>query len=388
MERIKELRAKAEAGEITDEEKVELEGLEEAEVVAAEDAAAQKAANLILAKMAEGIKKDTVEVKNVEPATKTGFADLSKEKQMLHWLKSLGAKNIKAAAVMDETNMADIVTPEDFIKELDKMVVEYGVTRRNATIYSVNSNTYHVNKLTGEVTVAKVGEKAKIGASNLDTTPVTISLDKYAGIALLTDELDEDSVINLWNEMSESFGRAFAESEDTLTFAEVLANGTQVVMGTGLDTFAEITFGEIRRLVDAVHPQALKNGKFYLHRSILSILGGLKDKNDRPLLADGVNGADAKTLYGYPVELVEVMPTSAESADDTAFIAFGDLKKVTFIEKAGTRFKVLSEGTVTVDGTEVNLGEQDCQALRAIRRYNVGMVRAEALAVLVTAHSA
>ena len=77
------------------------------------------------------------------------------------------------------------------------------------------------------------------------------------------------------------------------------------------------------------------------------------------------------TIWGYPVELVEVMPASTATADDTPFIIFGDLRKgCIFGQKGGLRVERFDAGSIrnVANNADINLITTDRQAVRFIER--------------------
>jgi HK97 family phage major capsid protein len=119
-----------------------------------------------------------------------------------------------------------------------------------------------------------------------------------------------------------------------------------------------------------------------MHRSIRSIIRKLKD-NEGAYIYQAPSANAPATIWGYPVVEVEAFPASTDTAADTSFVLFGNLRKAAWVGvKAGGLSVMLSnQATVSEVGGEsdLNLFEQDMSALRFVER--IGYVEVLPLAV-------
>jgi HK97 family phage major capsid protein len=103
------------------------------------------------------------------------------------------------------------------------------------------------------------------------------------------------------------------------------------------------------------------------------------------LWQNGPNGIVDGTIWGYPYELVEVLPHVADDGNNKAFIIFGDAEYSYLIMKKGLQLTNLVEGTISgADGSTINLAEQDMTALRAVSRMNAKVHFPTAFSVIGT----
>lgn len=322
--------------------------------------------------------KEKVEVKSLgEVEAKIEIEEeVSKEMKLVEHLKTL-----QTTSTYD-----DLIPPAEFVAEIQKLEEQYGVALRDAYIHRTTKTSVVLPKKTGDLVVYETSEGAKKTESTPTYDQVEITLKKYAAIAPLTDELDEDAAVNIWNELTESFARAFAKKADEIVFTDAtvgilnIAN-TNVVTMTAAKGFNNVTFDNLSDMIDGVPSDSQKNGKFYFHRTLLGVLRKVKDvTSGQYIWQPGPNGGVSGTLWGYPYELVEVMPTINDNAPSTEFMIFGDLKKYRLVERTGIQLKVLEEGTVG----STNLGEQDAKALRGVKRMYGKAIFPEAFSVLKT----
>lgn len=313
----------------------------------------------------------------------------TKAVKFVKFLKSLAEGDITAAKALNEGVTEEggaLVPPADFIAELVQLEEEHGVAMRNCRIRRTDRTTVEIPTQTGQVAVYETDEKYPKTESEPEFDLIDITVKKYAAITALSDELEEDSAIDIWNEIAQDYADAFARTQDELVFTDAtigLLNiaGTNAVTIDG-DSIEDITFDDLVDATCAVPTKSMRNGKFYFHRTILCILQKLKSAVDGHYIwQPGPNGAVDGTIWGHPYELVDVMPGLEDDDDDTGFIVFGDLNFYMLVLRNNMTLKVLEEGTVGSN----NLGEQDMKALRAVQRFYGEALIPDAFAVIKTA---
>lgn len=340
-------------------------------------------------------RKGILPTKEVKQVVKTD------QEKIADFFKALISGDTKALTTSSgDTPKAGYLIPTEFQAEvLRVMYDEYGVARRDMRYlpFTGPGNTRTIPKLGSSVSVAWTNE----GASKTATQPtfglVTQTLKKLAAIVPLTEELFEDSAISLIPLLTELFGEALAKEEDTQFFAGtgspwtgILSNGSvqAVTLGSG-ETFADLNADDLLDMTAKVAPSMRRNAKFYMHTTILNVIKKLKDENDN-YIYEKPGGQDAPNgkIWGYAVEVVDVMPALTDTASNKAFVVFGDLKKTCiFGDKQQMRVRVLEEATITdTDGeTTINLAEQDMIALRIVERVGYVAALPEQICVCKTA---
>lgn len=287
--------------------------------------------------------------------------------------------------------------PEELRAEVLRIAeTQYGVARREMMYlpFSGPGNERKIPTLATSVSVAWVNEGAKKGGTNPTFGLVTQTLKKLAAIIPFTEEILEDSAVNLTQLVATLFAEAVAKEEDIQFFrgtgspwTGLLRNGSvnHVDMGAGED-MSDVTADDLLDMIDATPAGALPGAKFYLHRHALSYIRKLKADGKYIFQApsEGLPG----TIWNYPYELVEAFPDkTAGEAQVTPIIAFGNLKMAcVFGDKQQIRAKLLDQATITDgDGTTViNLAEQDMVALRLEERVGYVVALPEAVTVLKT----
>jgi HK97 family phage major capsid protein len=218
----------------------------------------------------------------------------------------------------------------------------------------------------------------------------------------MTRELLEDEEIDLFAFVGERVAQGFAKAEDLAffigdgsgtygSFTGVLkhASANIVTMASTKVAFSQMTADDLLDMQDATPTEALANGKYYMHRSILSIVRKLKGSDGQYIYQAPGEGLPA-TIWGKPVVIVEAMIASSASAVSTKFVIFADLKKATILGYKGAisadRFNA---GVVrnVADNADINLITTDREAIRWVERVGMIVLQPTAITVLKTAAS-
>jgi HK97 family phage major capsid protein len=279
-----------------------------------------------------------------------------------------------------------LIPPAEFVADVLRIASEYGVARREMMYlpFSGPGNSRQVPALGTSVSVTWTNEATKKGATQPVLNLVTQTLKKLSAIVPFTEELLEDSAVDLYTLLVDLFAEAIGVEEDAQFLAGtgspwtgVLKNGSvQVVnMGTG-EGFSAITADDLLDMTSKVKPSVRRGGKFYMHTTVMDVVRKLKDTQGNYIYQQPAGDIPAK-VWGYEVVETDVMPALTDSAAATAFVIFANLKKVAIMgDKQQMRVKLLDQATITdTDGqTAINLAEQDVLALRVVER--VGYVLA------------
>jgi len=283
--------------------------------------------------------------------------------------------------------------------EIRHLVTQYGVARREMTSIALTKNSYKANNLATDVTVYWVDEAAAISSSQVVLGQEELSLKKLGAIVTLTSELLEDTEIDFISFIAERVAEGIAQAEDeaffkgdgTSTYGSFTgllnnANVNEVVLaGT---TFASMDADDLLDMIDDTPAGALANAKFYYHRTIKSIIRKLKDSQLNYIYqAPSVSGP--ATVWGYPEVLVEAMPTASNTAADTSFVLFGDLRKACIqgYKSSGLVMARFNAGVVrnVANNADINLITTDREAIRFTERTGYITIIPTAVTKLTTA---
>lgn len=281
------------------------------------------------------------------------------------------------------------LVPDEFDPTLIRLVEQYGAFRRRAQISRMARDTKNVPRRTGGVTAYWVSEGNAPTASQMAVDNVKLIAKKLAAIIIWSSELDEDSLINIGDELMQEIALAFAQSEDNAAF---LGDGTSTYGGvTGLSStiqktvtdaggtwttdahklynpsvvgasgnlWSEVAMADLTAMVGSVLSTVNENNcAWFCHRlfywsvmvKLLAAQGGSPAAEAKGPLGGG------NTFLGYPVEYVQVMPSAAAASsiplyfgDMAMAAAFGDRRERTLALSDQYKF---AEDQLAIRGTE------------------------------------
>jgi HK97 family phage major capsid protein len=303
--------------------------------------------------------------------------------------KALADENLKKLGKTKELTTDDDSSPyggylvdHELSAEIRHIMTEYGVARSEMMTIQLSKNSYKANELVTDATVYWVDEGVAMLSTQTVLGQTELTLKKLGIIATATRELLQDQEVDIFSFIAERVGELLARAEDLAFFmgdGSVTYGGftgllkqtstVNVVTMTGT-TFASMTADDLLTMVDNTPTGALNGAKFYLHRSILSIVRKLKD-DDHQYLYQRPSESGPSTIWGFPTKHVEVFPASSASAAATAFVLFGNLKKGTiFGYKGAIDAKRFDSGVVrnVANGADINLITSDREAIRWVER--------------------
>lgn len=316
-------------------------------------------------------------------------------------LKELGQRTNKAMTTADDDDAsAGFTIPEVLATEVLRLPsVGYGIARKEFGYNLLTvGNSKRVTALGSTLSVYWVDEGESKPSSQPAFSVVTLTLKKLAVIVPMTEEVVEDSAVDLTGLVAQLIREAIDMEVDLQFF-----NGDGTVW-TGLlnDTSILATTLAATKYAAGVRPEdimaledntsASVNGKYYMHRTMLTKIRTLRQNADGTgdYMYNPIGGGAEQygTLNGRPVVLVEAMPTYTEAnAANEPIMLYGDLKRgVAYGEKSDVKLKLLDQATITdVDGeTVINLAEQDMIAVRAVQRVGMKVTLASAMRRMVS----
>lgn len=337
----------------------------------------EEATKLFEAKDLEGAENKIAEIDNLEREYKVAEKLFKNEKEevsdeIINKVKSNNkiknfADNIrKIRNSMNEGTGTDggYTVPEDVSTDIEhlreaKFSLEQLV---NVETVSTMSGKRTYKKRSSQTGFTKVGEGAAIGVK---ATPqydrISYTIDKYAGILPVTNELFEDSDANIYNELTSWIADESRVTRNKLILEQIKTN-TETEL-KGLD--------DIKKVLNVTLGQAFKaTSVIVTNDDGLQYLDTLKDSDGKYLLAK--SPADPMLMVlsaGATTVPVRVIP-NADLATTTNKIPFiiGDLKEGI---KLFDRKKINIITSNTAAAGELNAFEEDLTLFRAIEREDV-----------------
>jgi HK97 family phage major capsid protein len=320
---------------------------------------------------------------------------------------------MKALFMNDHQSLKDVsglsqsaggyLIPEELRSEVLRIAEDqYGLARREFRYlpFTGPGNSRKIPTLASSVSVAWTDEAGEKQSTAPTFSVVEQVLKKLAAIVPMTDEIIEDSTINLTALVAELFAEAVAKEEDLQFFngdgtvwTGILNNGNVNVVNTATTDPADVSAENLLAMVDAQPSGALNGSKFYMHRTIFSKIRSLRE--DSVSAGDGAGGylvssptaTAPASIWGYPIELTDAFPAVSVTGNDAPFVLFGNLRVAAiFGDKQQLRVKLLDQATVnnSANNGTLNLAQQDMMAVRIVERVGYVLALPTACTVLKT----
>lgn len=292
------------------------------------------------------------------------------------------------------------LVPELLLAEVYRWIYEAGIARRDMRYlpFSGPGNERTIPTLLQSVIVGWVDQGGMKPKTKPYVGKVIQRLEKLAAICVMTEEIVEDSAIDLISFVGQLFGEAIAIEEDRVFFAGNLLAGDPfngVINAAGVVPIPMPA--NLSQAVQALNigiysiPTPARAGaKFYMNPAVYAMLQVAR----QDLLAEGdglgpfivqhpVEGGPA-TMWGYPIVLTDELPGMVDNLNPgDPFMFFANLQKTcVYGDKLGLRVKMLTEASITdAQGDKINLAEHDLLAIRVHKRVGYVPVLPNGIAV-------
>jgi len=289
-----------------------------------------------ISKLEEQVKNEKIEYPEMGVASKASVDDVSikyfqmlarKDKAGIQKLCLETAKDVEAEkkALVGGSNLV----PAPVRAQIYEVATKYGVLRRNASVFQMTSDTLKLPTAGNDLTLTDTSAGVAYTSKTVTVSSATLTAVKSTGYIDLEEETLADANISVLNYIYEVFGRAVGKYEDTKGFTDgtagILATGTAYTLGASDDAFEDLDFTDLSAIPVTLSEGHRDGAKFYMHATILAMLQQKQDSNNNFIFSPP--GADMPgRIWGWPYETSEVLPDTGDSAADTEFMVFGNLK--------------------------------------------------------------
>jgi len=285
------------------------------------------------------------------------------------------------------------LVPEPLSTAIIELVMQYGVFRRNAGRVPMTSDTMIIPRRSGGLTGYFVGEGDAITSSTKSWDNVKLITKDYGVTTRISNQLASDAIISVMDDLATEIARVFAQNEDecgfngsgTSTYGGITGLQTRlktvawtapsvntgagaVEWGTGTD-HSNITSANLTSLMALLPTYARFGAKWFCSPAFYdAVMTRLALAQGGSTATEMVNGILQYKFLGYPVELVEVMPTTG--TDQLFSCYFGNLQMAA---KFGDRqqLAIASSDSATIGGYSVF--ERNEIALRGTERFDINV---------------
>jgi len=299
-------------------------------------------------------------------------------------VRSFGAENRSALTT------SDIPLPTQYGSEVVELIWKYGQARQHATIYPLGSGTAKLPKLKTSPAFGFMDMSEVVPEKSPKIEFVDFNAKKAGGIVRVPSEIEADSIVAIGQFLARYMAREFAKWEDVVLFnadgsstyksisgvckkADTL--GKKVQLAAAKTSPSDITLANLRALRAKVASAALASSAYYMNLTHESHLTSFNNVTNGQVFT-WTNGQ--ARLDGFPVRWVDVLPVFDTDAHASQYqVAFGDLSYWYFGER----------GTPRIETSRDVFFATDEIAIRALERFDCGLMADEAMAVLQLAAS-
>lgn len=251
----------------------------------------------------------------------------------------------KAATGMSEGMSADggYMVPVEVSNRIIELVQMQSIVRRLATLFPMGSKTRTIPTQLTEPVVYWTDEAATKTKTKATFGQMTQTAKKLATIVALTDELLEDSSIDMEAFIFRKVAGAFGREEDRVAFVGKVASGdpfngiiyNSSVTAVTMDG-ATVGYADLVDLIFGVNPAYRPGSRFVLNDQALTAFMKLIDGNQRPIWNPGdIQSGVPGTLMGYPYETTDKFPTNLGTGTDETVAIFGNFKEGVWLSPRG-----------------------------------------------------
>ncbi len=251
---------------------------------------------------------------------------------------------IRNALTVGTDTEGGFTVPDSWLKTLINSLTDNVVMRDISTVIQTSSTT-NLPLVSDNGSAAWLDEGAAYPESDIVFGAGVIEAWKSGRIIKVSEELLQDSVINLEAEISRIFGLTFGLLEE-----DGFINGNGIKKPTGVLVTAQngktaaannaITYDEIIDLKYSLRETYRKGGLFLMASSTAGMLRKLKSTDGIPLWQPSIQLGQPDMFDGSPVRTAETVPAVGSA---TTPIAFGDFRHYRIADRGGVVMQRLNE---------------------------------------------
>lgn len=301
-------------------------------------------------------------------------ATIGKNETAAQWCKEHGILNVHSTT----TNSAGgYLVPEGFETAIINLREEYGVFRQNCRVYPMSEPIVYVPRRQSGFTAYYVGENSAGTESDASFSQVKLDAKKLMILTRLSQELSDDAIIQLTDFVAQEMAYAFAVQEDQAGFIgdasstyggilglrSALLAGSTVTAVAGDDTFEELEFAFFQNAVGKLPRFPGIQPKWYVHNALYwNAMVRLANAAGGNTISNIEVGPTGLSFMGYPVVLVNALPSALTTLASTVVGFFGDLAMTaTMGSKSG----------ISIVSDSSRYFEFDQIAVRCTQRYDI-----------------
>jgi HK97 family phage major capsid protein len=303
--------------------------------------------------------------KNYSAFEKLGFQPVSNT-SMGDWKSStwnIGEKAALGTPLRGDTTTGSYLVPTGYADEVLRLAKQASVMMGRVRRIPMGVRSIRYPDINTEPTMTWVTDESTVKTESGPTFGYkTLECETCAAWLAVTDELVEDSVVDLGEFFMQLFAEAWGAEFDRCVLAGnndpfygILydSNVNETTMGAGKTSFDNVTVDNLIDMQSAItRERAHVDAVYIMNRYVFNILRKLKDDNGNPIYQGPAEQVPA-TILGVPYILSEQMPGSADDGVSTPFLIYGNPRYYMNGDRVGLEWKVYDKTVRNLDYDEI-----------------------------------
>jgi HK97 family phage major capsid protein len=249
-------------------------------------------------------------------------------------IKQMQDLQVKANELIEGTTTAGgYLVPDEYANEILGFARLTSVALRDCRIMPMGTDTKRIPAESTNVTVSWTSEASALTQKYPVLAEVVLTTKKVGGYCIVSNELLADSAFDVVSWLTSQFAEALGQEIDNEVFQgdgsesgvsglTTAACGYSVSLSGSIST---ITGTNLSSMIGKLSPNKRAGAKFYVNKDVFHYIRTLKDSQNA-FIYNPIGGVQANTIWGYPVQEVEQMP----STDGTGqpIVVFGNLNSM------------------------------------------------------------
>lgn len=282
---------------------------------------------------------------------------------------------VRNALSVGTDNKGGYTVPDEFERQLVQALEETNIMRQLAHVIKTQSGTHAIPIASDSGTASWLDEGGTITDSDPTFAQATLKAFKMGTLVKVSNELLNDSAIDIAGYIAERIGKRFGNAEEEAFFTGVGESSTPGTPSTptGLlttlsgdvttDAYTSLDFDDVFALYYKLSEPYRKNASFICNENIMLHLMTLKDGESQYIWKPSMEIGKPDTILGRPVYTSQYMPYLAGTTADKSkkVLLFGDFSYYWIADRGNRTLQRLNElyaitdqvgfiGTQRVDG--------------------------------------
>ncbi len=287
------------------------------------------------------------------------------------------------------------LVPEDIMAQIARILPQKSLVAAKATFFPQEAPTVNLPTLVSGLAVTYPNETTQKDDDIPVFGQIIYALKTAAVIVPMSNQLIEDSVVDIVKFINTLIAESFATDLDTRIFANATSPYLGILNGAGKNltqtagnTLGNITYGDLMDIMATLETMAIAGAEWFMSPTVFaSIKKNLKDSTGQPIQLGPLNDGlvPYMRLAGYVYNLSDVMPTATDGAvASTPVFFFGNLKNYWIGQSQSLTISMSKEASITVTDGVISAFQRNLTLIRGELRRSANIALPNGFCKFVT----